>query len=126
MITGCTPELSVVDVNKTVDWYEKFLGFKLVMSVPDSGEFDWALVKHNSVSLMFQTKKSLEEELPSLKKLKIESSMILYFDVSNVKELYELFKGKTEIAKELHQTFYGSTEFAIKDCNGYILMFSQK
>jgi hypothetical protein len=30
------------------------------------------------------------------------------------------------IVQDMHTTFYGSREFAIKDCNAYILAFSEQ
>jgi hypothetical protein len=35
-------------------------------------------------------------------------------------------KDKIIIAKELHHTPHDSKDFAIEDCNGYILTFSQQ
>jgi uncharacterized glyoxalase superfamily protein PhnB len=95
------PNLMVKDVEKTVDFYKNVL-------------------------ISFQEEKSIKEEYPQLNKLPEGGAFTLYIHVSDVNELYESIKGKATIAKELHKTFYGSTDFAVEDCNGYILTFSQQ
>ena len=50
----------------------------------------------------------------------------MYIDVEDVKSLFESVKDKVEIVQDMHTTFYGSREFAIKDCSGYILAFSEQ
>lgn len=126
MIKKLTPEMIVHDVNKTLSFYESVLGFKKTMSVPEQGVFDWALVEKEGYELMFQTKSSLVKEIPSIEKLPIGNSIMLYIEISKIGELYENIKSKVEIVKEMHNTFYGSREFAIKDCNNYILIFSER
>ncbi len=121
-----TPECGVLDVNKTIEWYKDNLGFEVVMTVPESGKYDWALMKRDSMEIMFQTKKSLEEEIPYLKNSPAASSIIIYIEVDNIKKMYSGLKKGVKIVKELHKTFYGSEEFAISDCNGFVLLFSEK
>ena len=120
------PNLMVKDVNKTVDFYKNILGFTVVATVPDEGEWVFAIVQSGSAILMFQEEKSIKEEYPQLAKFEQGGGITLYICVENVSLLYEQLKSKTSIAKELHKTFYGATEFAIEDCNGYILTFSQQ
>src|SRR3989338_7368204 len=126
MYKKCTPECGVIDVNKTVKWYKDTLGFDLVMSVPESGIYEWASMKKDFVEIMFQTQASLSDELPSLKDSPIPGSMILYIDVKNIIKIYNRIKNKAEIVKELHKTFYGSEEFAIRDYNGFIILFAER
>lgn len=126
MITKITPEIVVEEVNKTLVFYEEILGFKRVMTVPEEGIYDWALIEKNNHEIMFQTKSSLAKDIPSINKSPIGNSMMLYIEVKNVDEFYKEIRKKVEVLKELHDTFYGSREFIIKDCNGYILIFSER
>jgi len=126
MYKKCTPECGISDVNKAVEWYKDNLGFELVISVPESGEYDWALMKKDSVEIMFQTKSSLDEEIPYLKNSPAAGSIIIYIEVDDIKKMYNELKKEVKIIKELHKTFYGSEEFAISDCNGFVLLFSEK
>ena len=121
-----TPNLMVKNVNKTIEFYKDVLGFNVVQTVPDSGDFVFGIVNADKILFMFQEEKSIKEEYPQLDKFPQGGGLTLYIHVTDVNELYEKIKGKAKIAKEMHKTFYGSTDFAIEDCNGYILTFSQQ
>ncbi len=127
----------IEDVNKTVDFYKDIFGFEFVMGVPtDKNEvlmklpedkaLIYALMKFGNIEVMFQAKESLSEDIPIFKDFKIGASLTLYFEVNDIGAIYEKLKDKVTVVKELHTTWYGMQEFYIKDCNGYILGFSQQ
>ena len=120
-----TPNLMVIDVNKTIDFYKNILGFKTIMTVQEEGVFQWAMMKNGNVEVMFQSKENLSKEIPELESKEIGGSLTLYIDVPDVKTLYEKVKGKVTIVQDMHATFYGTSEFSVKDINGYILAFAQ-
>lgn len=124
-LQSLVPNIAVKDVNATVEYYSKILRFQLINSIPSSGQLAWAMLKMDNVTLMFQEETSLKEEYISLRMLPIGGCLTLYVFVDNVRTLYEELKAKAKIINELNITFYGMTEFAIEDCNGYILTFSQ-
>jgi catechol 2,3-dioxygenase-like lactoylglutathione lyase family enzyme len=43
-----TPNLMVEHVNDTVAFYKDVLGFTLLASVPEEGEFNWAMMKRDA------------------------------------------------------------------------------
>ena len=55
-----SPNLMVNDVNQTLDFYVNTLGFKKVMTVPDSGNLVWAMVQSGTVTFMFQEKNNIK------------------------------------------------------------------
>ena len=120
-----TPNMMVEDVNQTVDFYRDVLGFNLVMTVPDSGRFDWALVQHDEVEVMFQARASLTDEVPVLKDKPLGGALTFFIDTDNVEALYEQVRSRVTIVQDLHDTFYGTREFAMQDCNGFILTFAE-
>lgn len=124
-LNSLTPNLMVEDVNKTVDWYAETLGFELGMSVPESGEFDWAMIKHGEVTLMFQSRTSLAGDIEAFRDLPVGASGNFYIQVDDVKSLYDKIRESVEIVSDLKKTFYGSEEVSFKDLNGYILTFAQ-
>lgn len=122
-----TPNLMVRDVKKTIDFYTTVLGFTLVNSVPlDKNNFVFALVRCDHISFMFQEEHSLKVEYQQLSNFVQGGGLTFYISVSDVYALFDKLRGKVSIIKEMHNTFYGSTDFAIEDCNGYILVFSQQ
>jgi len=120
-----TPNIMVENVNSTIDFYQKFLGFEPLATVPEEGQFAWAMLKRDTVEMMFQSRTSLGEEIPVLQQKEIGGSLTFYIEVDDVKELYERLRGSVTIVQDMHQTFYGAQEFAIQDCNGFILSFAQ-
>ena len=120
-----TPNIMVEDVNRTIEFYKNFLGFELLVSVPEEGQFAWAMLKRDAVEMMFQSRTSLGEEIPALQQKEIGGSLTFYIEVEDVKELYERLNGNVTIVQDMHKTFYGALEFAIQDCNGFILAFSE-
>jgi uncharacterized glyoxalase superfamily protein PhnB len=125
MLKKLTPNLMVEDVNRTIAFYRDVLGFELLTTVPEEGQFDWAMMRRDNVEIMFQARSSLAAELPALTGVPIGGSLTFYVEVSGLKELYEQLKDKVEIVQDWHTTFYGTQEFAFKDCNSYIIAFSE-
>ncbi|MBI5217001.1 MAG: glyoxalase [Ignavibacteriae bacterium] len=118
-----TPNIFVKDINETIEFY-KLLGFTLTMTVPEEGDFVWAMMNNGNVTIMFQTFGSLGEELPNISR-QDGGSLLLYIKVSNVRELFQKVQSNVTILKGLEKTFYGATEFSILDINNYILTFAQ-
>lgn len=126
-LNSLTPNLMVNDVEETIEFYTDVLGFTLLMTVPETGKLDWAMVKRNDVVIMFQTKKSLSNELPRMAGEKPGGGLTFYIKVDRITELHEeLFNNEVEIISDLESTFYNTIEFSIADLNGYVLTFSEE
>ena len=121
-----SPNMIVDDVNLTIDYYINNFGFIAVATVPDSGKFNWGMVQAGNVTLMFQTLKSLQEDMPELKIQAKGSIGTFFIKVKGIESLYAKVKSKVEIAHDMRTTFYGMKEFTIKDVNGYFLTFAEE
>ncbi len=132
-----TPNFEVSNVKQTVDFYSKYLEFKLVMTVPESQdgieqsftedkEYVYAMVQKDDVELFFQRTDSFKEDVVFSKSISIGASVSFYFDIEGIKEFHNLLKDKNLQITELKTTWYGMQEFYLKDLNGYILGFAQK
>lgn len=120
-----TPNIMVEDVNRTVQFYQEVLGFELLASVPEEGQFDWAQVQRGGVQLMFESRSSLGGDIPYLKETPIGATLSLYIEMSGVDDLYTQLKERVTVAQDLHTTSYGAKVFVMLDCNGYILAFAE-
>lgn len=126
-LNSLTPNLMVNDVEETIEYYTDILGFTLLMTVPETGKLDWAMVKRNDVVLMFQTTKSLKEGVPRLAGEKPGGGLTFYIKVDRITEIHEeLVNSEAEIISDLESTFYNTIEFSIADINGYVLTFSEE
>ena len=130
-----TPNMMVKDINLTLDFYCNILGFDLVIGVVEGTQdivverqenqlLAFAIVKSGNVELMFQTEKSLTEEISQLEGTNVGSSTVLYIEVEDVKKVYDELKDKVIVVKDIETKFYGKREFYFRDCNGYILGFA--
>lgn len=117
------PNIFVKDMNATIAFYEQ-LGFKTIMSVPEKGDYDWAMMTKEGVTFMFQTYNSLGDALPDIKR-KDGGSLLFYIRLKGIRAFHDKIKSKAKVIAELNKTFYGATEFSIVDNNGYVLTFAE-
>ncbi|MDB5155416.1 MAG: glyoxalase [Mucilaginibacter sp.] len=119
-----SPNIFTADMKATVAFYQS-LGFKISMSVPETGdELVWAMMVNGSVTMMFQTYESLADDLPEISR-QDGGSLLLYINLKDIRGFFEQVKDKVTVLKGLETTFYGATEFSIKDNNGYVLTFAE-
>jgi uncharacterized glyoxalase superfamily protein PhnB len=137
----------VSDVNKTALFYQNILGFKLVVGIADftaemqdgnivmelkeGKKLDWVNLKLDpkdsaSAEFMFQSRKSLEADLPALKNIAISASQTLYLRTKDADAQYNSLKDKVNVIQEPITRFYGMREWYMKDLDGYILCFGQE
>ncbi|MDI1233631.1 MAG: VOC family protein [bacterium] len=119
-----TANIGVKNVNETVQFYTEKLGFDLVMSNPEEGEYIWAMVSNGHVILMFQDDVNLKEEYPELSSAG-KGNITFYVKIKGMVELFEQLRDSNLIVKPLAPTPYGVAEFAIRDNNGYILTIAE-
>jgi uncharacterized glyoxalase superfamily protein PhnB len=118
------PNIFTNNIQETVALYT-LLGFKVTMSVPEQGdELVWVMMVNGSVTIMFQTFVSLEDELPEISR-KDGASLLLYINVKDIRGFFDSINGKVKVLKGLEKTFYGATEFSILDNNNYVLTFAE-
>lgn len=117
-----TPELVSEDIKGTIEFYTKILGFKLDSSYPAENPV-WIRIKKGHNLIMFESRKSLAKIIPEINKMEIGGSFNLYFEIEDIDVFYENMKNKAEIIA--HLTTSPFKQFAIKDVNGYILLFGQ-
>jgi uncharacterized glyoxalase superfamily protein PhnB len=124
IMESLSPNIFVNDITQTIGFYE-LLGFKVAMSVPETGtDLVWAMMTNGSVTMMFQTFSSLADELPEISRID-GGSLLLYINLKNIRAFFEEIKDKVTVLKSLETTFYSATEFSIKDNNGYVLTFAE-
>jgi len=133
-----TPNLSVKNVTETIKFYKNILNFKVRMVVLERNhtvedffieteEYTYAMVYRDDLQLMFLKESTFHENIPILKSAQMGGTVIFYIAIEKIDEFYkELQEKNIEVVKELTTTWYGIREFYIKDCNGYILAFTEE
>ncbi|PID82372.1 MAG: bleomycin resistance family protein [Clostridiales bacterium] len=136
-INKLSPNFEVICIEKTVKFYQEYLGFNLIMAVPESGdtihqkldgetEYIYSMVSRDDIQLMFQRSDSFKEDVSFSKGLEMGATVSFYMDIEAVDDLYESLKDKGLEMTEIKTTWYGMKEFYLKDLNGYILAFAEK
>ena len=147
MHNSLIPNLMANDVNETALFYQNVLGFSLIVGVADfekemedgnivmelkeGQKIDWVNMKMNpkdpaSEEFMFQSRKSLEHDVPALEGISIGASQTLYLRTNDVDAHFASLKDKVEVIQEPITRFYGMREWYFKDINGYILCYGQE
>lgn len=119
-----TPNLKVDNIENTISFYQEMLGFKMIMILPEKNPI-WALMQNSNIMIMFQQKKSFEEEYP-LRGNRIGGSLSLFIKITQLEDFFNLIKNKVKIIKAPHITPYNMKELAIEDNNGYLLVFAEE
>lgn len=118
------PNIFVTDLAATAAFYNR-LGFEVVASVPDDeGKDLFVMMQNGSVTIMFQTFKSIENTLPQVSRQN-GGSLLLYIKMKGIRKFFEQVKDQVTVLTGLEKTFYGATEFSIVDINLYMLTFAE-
>lgn len=117
----CIPTLEANDLNETIQFYTKKLGFRLINVYPDAEHPRWASVKRDNVEVIFTSPRN--QHHPSHQHTSFSGS--LYFYPTNLQAVWTELKDNVPIEHPIEVTEYGTREFAIRDCNGYIIHFGK-
>jgi uncharacterized glyoxalase superfamily protein PhnB len=111
------PVLKVTDLQRTIDYYTANFGAAVVWRAPNDGGGENCWLDLGSVSFLFSTGDHLGPT-PQL-------SGTLYVDMDGVEAFYARLKDKVELVWPLERMAHGTREFGVRDCNGYVLAFSE-
>jgi len=131
-----TPNLAVSNISETVQYYQSNLGFTLTAAVPETQDgvdqqliegktYVFAMMKNESVELMFQRIDSLVNDVELAENETIGASVSFYFEIEGLDRLHNKLTSNKVKLTEIKTTWYGANEFYLKDLNGYILGFSE-
>jgi catechol 2,3-dioxygenase-like lactoylglutathione lyase family enzyme len=112
------PVLRVTDLDASLEFYTRALGFELVWRNPNDGGGENSLLSWGAAELMLSTASHLGGT-PAL-------TGTLYFEGQGVPALFESMKDRVTIVWPLSDMEYGTREFGIRDPDGYILAFAEE
>lgn len=115
--TRVTPRLPVADLARTRAFYTGTLGFSAEVLWPED-EPVFCILQRDRVAVGFFAP---DEYLPAGPPRGCE----LYMEVEDVQGLHEALKGKVPVEWGPEVYFYGRREFAVRDPDGYLLIFTE-
>lgn len=116
-LRGIVPVLRVAEMDRAAGYYTDVLGFSVRWRELADGGGENCMLDAGTVHVLLTTGTHLE--LPP------HFTGTLYFDVTDVRELWERVRGRSEVVWPLEEMDYGSLEFGVRDRDGYTLAFSE-
>ena len=121
-----TPNLVVRDVAASVEFYRSMFGAKMEKSVPEAVPYVFASVVSGPVEIFFNDQQYVAKEYPAIAGPPLGGTLTLYIEVEDVRRLHDEVRAKgADITMPLTDQFYGMREFAMRDPDGWVLMFAQ-
>lgn len=102
------------------------LGFQVQANVKnDAEEYQFVLLARDGVTLMVQTRASLENDIAQLDARDLQTSVMLYIQVDDL-DAIERALSDYPILIPRRETFYGAIEVGVREPGGNVLLFSTR
>ncbi len=125
VLEALTPVLIVDDVEQCLGFWVDGFGFEVTNRVPgDDGKLVFASAQKGPVEVMYQTRKSVADDMPGAATDLNGHSIALFIKVDDL-DAVEKSLADAPVVKPRHQTFYGSTEIYVKEPGGNTVGFAQ-
>jgi PhnB protein len=129
-----SPHLSVDDVAKSLDYYERVLGFQKGLTLPDEeggGGLSHGEARLGELMVMFgpagHPENRTREKLEKAGGVK-GAGITLYLDIGeqDIDRYYEDVKAAgAKVTEEIEDQFWGDRTFTIEDPDGYVITFAK-
>jgi catechol 2,3-dioxygenase-like lactoylglutathione lyase family enzyme len=111
------PRFPVANLSRAIDFYEQILGFHQDISWPEDNPA-FCILKRDQVSLGFFLP---DEHRPST----ATGNGEFYIETAGMQALLESLQGRITIEWGPEVYWYGRREFAIRDPDGYLVIFTE-
>lgn len=118
-----SPVLPVDRIEPCLPFWTERLGFSEVARVPDEGDRAFTMLTNGNVTVMYQTRASIEEHEPALRERPLGTAA-LYVRVSDVGQVIERVQG-ADVIGEPRDTFYGMREISVREHGGHVVTFAE-
>ena len=120
-----TPVLIVDRVEPSVAFWRDRLGFQVVAEVPHGDHLGFAILAGEGVELMYQSRASVEADLPKGAAPPEDATTFLFVEVSDV-GLVERAVAGAPVVMARRKTFYGMDEVGVREPGGHVVTFAQR
>jgi hypothetical protein len=117
------PVLPVDSIESCLPFWVDALGFAEVARVPDGGDRVFSLLQSGAVTVMYQTRSSIEKDEPHLRETPLGRAA-LYLRVDDLAKVKEGLKDPDVLGSE-RETFYGMRELSVREPGGHVVTFAQ-
>jgi len=118
-----TPILLVDAIEPMLPFWMERLGFEKTAEVPEGDRLGFVILARDGVEVMYQTRKSVEADVPSLLDMPQRGTM-LFSEVESIEAVENAMKG-VEVVVPRRKTFYGADELFVREPGGNVVGFAQ-
>jgi uncharacterized glyoxalase superfamily protein PhnB len=119
-----TPVLIVDEIEPCLPFWVDRLGFEKTLELPEGSRLGFVILKKDGVEVMYQSRESVEKDVPSLVPERGGHPIGLFVEVSDV-DAVERALGGFEVILPRRKTFYGMEEVGVREPGGNSVIFAQ-
>lgn len=120
-----TPVLIVDRVEPSVAFWRDRLGFQVTVEVPHEDHLGFAILVGEGVELMYQSRASVEADVPKEALPPKDATTYLFVEVSDLNAVERAVAG-TPVVMARRKTFYGMEEIGVREPGGHVVTFAQR
>lgn len=137
MVNSVAPILLVDAIEPSIPFWVDGLGFEKTSEVPEQSEgaeppaagarLGFVMLTSGDYTVMYQTRKSVEQDLPALLEGVDTHAQMLYLVVERLDEVIARLEGADGVSElvPVRETFYGMREWAVREPGGHSVVFAQ-
>jgi uncharacterized glyoxalase superfamily protein PhnB len=120
-----TPIVFVEAIEPCLPFWIERLGFETTATVPHGDALGFAILQNGGVELMYQSRASLDSDLPALSADVVGSTTTLFIEVDELDPVVEALAG-ADVVVPRRSTFYGMDEIFVRAPCGTVVGFAAK
>ena len=119
-----TPVLVVDAIEPSLPFWVERLGFEKTVEVPEGDRLGFVILVKDGVEVMYQSRESVQKDVPKLAELRAGEATSLFIEVSDVESVARAVVGMPVVVPR-RTTFYGMDEIGVREPGGHVVMFAQ-
>lgn len=119
-----TPVLYVEKIEPSLEFWVDGLGYEKTAEVPGNGGLGFVILSRDSTEIMYQTYRSLKEDVPALVREAKASTNMIFVKVGDIKDVIKSLE-RFEVVIPRRTTFYGADEIGYREPGGHVVLFAQ-
>lgn len=118
-----TPVLYVEAIEPVLPFWVDRLGFEITVQLDDEDRLGFVALQRGGVEIMYQTRRSLEQDLPALTHHPMQGSF-LFIEVDDLDAVEQALAGIDPVVPR-RKTFYGADELIVHEPAGNAVTFAK-
>lgn len=118
-----TPILVVDAIEPCLPFWTERLGFEVTVTVPHGDAIGFAILQHGDVEVMYQSRGSVNEDVPALTDRVAGQTSTLFIEVEGLDPIVAALDG-AEVLVPRRRTFYGMDEIFVRADCGTVVGFA--